>query len=612
MRRRLLLALVPALPAALVAGACSQPAPVELGLSLVFPQGLLDTATGMTLSVFDAALGKCDATTGHVASIPGGSATQTFPLSRTGCTGGDLWCATIKLDKDGSTKMFAIVATNAGQTVAEGCTTAVVDQDPLQVEIQAHRFSPPKCCGDGVLEPGEQCDNGLPGNCSGGPTSKCSGIQENPACYCDCTAKEILLSIDDTALPLLKNGPAGTKQNLAFTFGPGGVQNPNMLRAVFENTGKDALGGADIDERFLTQDLYPIADPNPLSLQLRLPLKCAEVQGSGIVRQQRSPAIATASSNIVAVVYQSDEQEGAGDYDIELTPQNADGCVDTMPCAQQSDCATTCDPGKMACTSSVKLNTSSGSTDPRIARGPDGVMLVTWTRQHAVFGRIWRTDGSLAPLSTEISLATSGSAARVAGSMSGFRVVYQGSNTGDADGIFMLSVDKDGNTSGATLVNIVTPGLQDQPDIAMLDDGSTLVVWHSGGDILFQRFDPHGKAVLGDQNAPLNTSGLGMSVDQQHPAAAAANGFFAVAWEATDPKTGLGNIWARFLGGAQGFGYNSVTGQNDEFVATDPAQMGADRHLPAVTLGPYTVIGWEDHAASHPGVFVRRFPPPVD
>src|ERR1700733_2958102 len=117
MRRRILLALVPALPALVLAGACGQPGPVDLGLSLIVPQGLPDEVTGMTLSVFDASLAKCDAATGHVDAIPAGHATQSFPLNQEGCTGGDLWCATVKLDKDGSTKMFAVVGTRAGATL---------------------------------------------------------------------------------------------------------------------------------------------------------------------------------------------------------------------------------------------------------------------------------------------------------------------------------------------------------------------------------------------------------------------------------------------------------------------------------------------------------------
>jgi hypothetical protein len=100
-----------------------------------------------------------------------------------------------------------------------------------------------------------------------------------------------------------------------------------------------------------------------------------------------------------------------------------------------------------------------------------------------------------------------------------------------------------------------------------------------------------------------------MDSDQRSPAVAAGSGFFLVAWETTDAG-GAGNIAARFVGGASGFGYNSVTGQNDEFIATD-LQLQGDRHLPAVALGAYAVVGWEDRSADLHGVYVRRFPAPT-
>ena len=610
MRWRHLLALVPALSiAALLGGGACSHTPVTLALALTLPQGLIDQATGMTLTVFDASLARCDMATGHIDKPPPVNQTQVFPLDKAGCTGGDIWCTTIKLDKDGNTKMFSVVATRAGTTIAEGCTPKTIDQDPLPVEIQAHRYSPPKCCGNGKLEPGEQCDNGVAGTCNGGPSTACSGVQEDSVCFCDCTAKEILLSSDDTEAPFLKNGPVATKKNLALAFGPGGVSNPSVLRAVFENTDKNAVGGADINERFLRQDLYPITEPHPLGLQLRLPLLCSAVTtGSGIPREQRAPALAAASSDTIAIVYQSDENNGGQNYDVLLTPQTADGCADAKPCKAKADCQTDCDTlAGNTCKPSVVLNTTlGGCSDVHVATGPSGTVLVTWTRKEGVFGRIWRTDGSVVPANTEISIAPNGSASRVAGSAIGFRVVYQGTNTG----VYLVTVDADGKTSGSTLVNSVATGVHDQPDIGMLDNGAILIAWHSGGDILFQRFDPHGVPAAADQNAPLNTSGLGAGVDQQHPAVAGANGFFVVAWEAPDAATSVGNVAARFVGGATGFGYNSVTGQNDEFVATDPAQMG-DRHRPAVALGNFTVIGWEDHAMGHPGVYARRFPPPI-
>jgi hypothetical protein len=588
-----------------LAGACDT-RPVTLGLAMRFPEGLLDQATGVTLSVFDASFAKCDGATGQVTGgIPDNA--QTFPLDTKGCAPGTSWCKTIALDKDGSTQMFVVVATRATDIIAEGCATKVIDQDPLLVDIQAHKFNPPPCCNNGRLDVGEQCDPGPAG--VDPPPAMCAGIADGPVCFSDCTAREILLSVDDKDPPGLKNGPPKTKTHLAMAFGPGGVSNPEMLRAVFTNTDGSALGGADVNESFLAQDLAPIVDPQPLSLQLRMPLLCSNLQGGSILRQQRAPAIAAASDDTVAIVYESDEIN-AGNFDVVLVPQTADGCTDQKPCAQKSDCQTDCVGGQ--CSPAIGLNSiAGGCSDARVARGPSGTVLVTWTRKAGIFGRIWRTDGTVVPAMSEISIAGAGAAARVAGSASGFRVVYQASGSDDPDGgVFMRTVDPSGKVGTATLVNTVTTaGLQDQPDIAMLDDGTTIVVWHGSGDVFFQRFDALGAPVKGDQNAPLNTSGRKGAADesdQQHPAVAGASGFFTVAWETIETA----GITARFVGAKAGFGFNSVTGQNDEFIATDLAQMG-ERHNPVVAMSGFTAIGWEDHSADHPGVYVRRFPPPT-
>ncbi len=615
MRRSLILGLVPALPLVLLFGAC-QARPVSLGLGMVFPQGLLDEATSVTLSVFDASLATCNAQTGYVNAIP--AVAQVFPLQNTGCTGGSLWCTTIELNRDDSTKMFAVVAAEAGVTIAEGCTTAVIDQDPLDVSIQAFRFTPPKCCNDGMLEAGEQCDTGVRGTCTATtPVAACSGIVETPVCYCDCTAKEILLSVDDATAPHLTNAPVLSKSNLALAFSPGGAANPEVLRSVYEDDDPASTSGIELHASFLADNLYPIQDPLPLSLQLDFPVLCNNVvSATGTPLDQLSAAIATAADDTVVVVYQSNQDNIGNQWDVFLNPQTPDGCTNTNPCTADTDCQTSCDPTAKTCAPAIKLDAMGiGATDPHVAAGPSGEVLVTWTRSDGIYGRIWRTDGTLLPSGSEISIAPSGSAARVAGDANGFWVVYQGPGTGDPDGVFMRSVEPSmGMVGPEVAVNTVTAGVQDQPDIAMLADGSTIVVWHSASDIFFQRFDGSGnKASADDQNVPLNTTGANDATDQQHPAVTGANGYFVVAWETpTTTSTGtLGNIAARFVGSTTGFGYNSVSGQNDDFIATDLGTTG-NRYLPAVAMSTFVAIGWEDHAAAHAGVWVRRFPAPAN
>ena len=599
MRRRLLLALLPAAPLGLLlAGGCAGE-PVNIGLVMLSPQGLLDRASGLDLAVFDAARSKC-LESGH-ADIPADEVTQRFTLDRTGCAGGAAWCKTIQLDKDGSTKMFVVTAKNAAGVIAEGCGTAVIDQDPIDVSIQVKRFNPPACCGDGQLQSGEQCEVG-----EAQATMACSGIPADAVCGADCIAGEILLSIDNPALPPFTNGAKGTKSDLALAFGQGAPAYPNALRALFVDRDPDpklVKGPSDIHERFLTSDLSPITSPSVLGLQLSLPLRCDKTTGPGILQEQRSPDLAPVG-DLMAVVYASDEVVG-GIFDIFLSPQTADGCVDTPKCADNIECATgVCLQG--VCSTSVRLNATGaapGASEPHVAGGPGGRALVTWTRANNIYGRIWHTNGTLTP-DTEFLVASNAAGGHIAGFSSGWKVVYSSGAS-----IFTRKVSLDGGVASPITVNVVNNGDQDQPDIASLDDGRSIVVWHGGGDIFFQRFDAMGAAIEHDQEAPLNTVAAG---DQQRPVVAAganAGNFFAVAWETVD----TGSISARFVGGDVGFGYNSITGQNDEFPAAHPAIL-AERHRPAIAVGGdgYVVIGWQDDSEEHHGIYVRRFPKPAE
>lgn len=583
-RRRLLLALVPALPAAIAIGACTN-APVQVGLVMKAPLGLLDQATSVTLSVFNSSGAECTSA-GHVNNAPTGEGVQTFELQKSGCSGGAAWCKEIELDQDGAEKIFSVVAKGAGGILAEGCTVAKIDQDPLEVAIKVQRYNPPACCNDGMLQTGEQCDFGPAGDCLNAEGGKCAGIVADPVCRCDCTAEEILLSVDNSVPPALTNGAPGTKIELSMAFCPGADSANNALRTAYTNTAE--VGGGDIHMRFLRGDLYKIDEPFPLSQQIKLPALCVNVGGPAPALTQRAPSVAPVGPDRVLIAYATD-QNGANNYDVYVNVQNEWGCADAPP---------------------VKVTTQVGDGElrPHVAGGPSDAALIVWHRGTATFGRIWRKSGGLD--ADELSIATSAKFPRVAGNKDGWVVVYEGSGPGDGDGVFMVTVSPTGTVGAATLVNDDTMGVQDQPDIAMLEDGRSLIAWHSanGDDIHFQRYDANRARVAGsDEQGLANTVTENL---QQRPAVAAGLGFFAVAWEDVP-----GKISARFIGGTSGFGYNSVTGQNDAFVVSTPDPEGTfgERFGPAVAIGGggFVAFGWTDKSMNHPGVFVRRFPLPA-
>lgn len=588
MRRHLFLGLAACLPLCALPSACasSDEGPVALQLVLRAPAGLLSQATTVKLSVFDSSKGKC-LPTGHASSIPAGA--STFALQNTGCAKGVGWCKEIALDKDGSSKMFAVVASNAAGTLAEGCATATINQDPLEVDIKVQRYLPPACCGNGKLEPGEQCDG------NGAAGGDCPGMKADAVCAADCTSVEIPVDRQPTdKLPVV-----GTKSQLALAFCPGAADNrlQNGLRAVFTDTAAGVAGGSDVAIRAFDQNLYPLKDASLILPEPHpIPLRCTDPKATkGSPNGQDAASITPIGTDLVAVVYISDELT-ATQHDVFLSAQGLDGCAEAAP---------------------LRVSSTSGASSPDVAEGTPGNGLVVWARASQVFGRLIArtTDGSGAATLTpqanaEFSIAPNGTLARVAGSSTGWVVAYQGAGSGDGDGIFVRTVAPGGVVGPEVRVNTATSGVQDQPDVAMLADGRFVVAWRSAGDVWFQRFDKTGTAAAHDQDAPLNTITDG---EQARPAVAASGDlgeFYAVAWETA--QTGNGAIAARFVGGDAGFGFNSVSGQNDEFEASTPGRTGV-RHLPAVAVGGggYVAIGWQDEAASQPGVAVRRFPLPL-
>ena len=586
-RSRLFLGLVPALPVVIAVGACAEAPVVSLGLVMKAPLGLLDTATRVTLRVFDRGNATCTPATGRVDNAPTGDAVQTFDLQKNGCGEGVAWCKEIELDRDDAEKIFAITAEGSAGVLAEGCAVEKVDQDPLEVTIKVQRFTPPACCNDGAIGKGEQCDLGPEKAmaCDGSAAETCGGVQEDAVCRCDCTAQEILLSVKNTTLPALDNDGPNTKTHLAMEFCPGIDATKNALRTAYTST--TGSGGGDILMRFLGADLYPIQKPFPLSQQIQLPARCTNLPGSGPALVQQHPSLAPVGLSHVAIVYASD-QDATNNFNIYLNAQNEWGCADVAPLK-------------------VSTQVSDAQTRPDVAGGPDDAALVVWNRGTGVLGRIWRTTGALEPAG-EIAIATNGSPPRVAGNKDGWVVVYQGAGDGDGNGIVMVMVKPDGSLGAPTVVNDATMGLQDQPDVAMLPDGRFIVVWHSGGDVFFQRFDKDGNRVSGsDDQRPVNTTLDGV---QHRPKVAAGLGFFTTVWE--DER---GTIGARFIGGTTGFGYNSVSGQNDAFIANIPDAEGTMgfRSEPAVAIGGsgFVAIGWQDDNPNHFGVYVRRFPLPI-
>ncbi|MSP23993.1 MAG: hypothetical protein EXR75_02290, partial [Myxococcales bacterium] len=175
MRRFHFLVSFASLSCGLVAAGACEDGRSSIDLAIRVPQGLLDEVTSMELIVSEGA--HCDAATGRVTDEP--DAAQRFPMDRS-CASGAKWCKDISLEKDGVSRVFHVVGKTATEVAAEGCSEALVDQDPLRVDVALRRYIVPGCCNNGVVDGREQCDPGIQAatDCAGKPVPN-----GNSACF---------------------------------------------------------------------------------------------------------------------------------------------------------------------------------------------------------------------------------------------------------------------------------------------------------------------------------------------------------------------------------------------------------------------------------------------
>lgn len=586
-----------------LAASCVQDHEVHLRLAMRAPLGILDGATSVTLDVFGEGAATCSDTTGSVTST---GDKDSHPLGQTGCAPGASWCKEIHLPRDETTRVFSVTAKGEGGTLlAQGCSNATIDQDPLEVRIDIKPPAAELCCGDGIVQVGEQCDSGINSGAAcmadtGG--SMCGGVDADSVCSCNCVAEEILLSIPSALGAALLNNDPNTKAGLAMAFaGSGGTVVAGALRTVFED---GPAGGPpdEINSRLLTPTLhaFPYDDQNPnnphnaYAFQLHLPSCTNPYKHPFASRRQITPSIATTSEDFTAIVYASNQTGDLSQFSIYLNEQGPDGCSD----------------GSIAVSKAV----TTSAEFPDVAPGPSGATLVVWRDGDELRGRIREKDGSLTPADADLSFgkASPDSRPRLAGTAKGWTLVHAGAGNGDTNGIWLTGIKADGTTDPPTLVNAVTDGVQNQPDIAQLPTGELAVVWRTGSGVFLQRYDASLKRVAGDQDEALNPNGAAaVEADRKNagaPVVAAgtqASPWFVAAWETT-----AGTIHVRYIGAKTEFGYNTVDGSNRDFNATHPA-INTARRDPAVAINDgYVAIGWLDTSTEHPGVYVRRFAVP--
>jgi len=550
--------------ASLVAAiACSSGSgPVQLAPTLIFPQGLLDTVTRVSLTVYDSASGvDCNATNGNPTGVTSGTATvATKDLASTGCPTGVKFCGDLQLDKSSSPRVFAAQAFTGSNPVAAGCSKVTVDQDTLQVQIKMLRYVPPPTCGGQPSPVLTQCAD--------------PGSTTDPVCDANCVSKEMYLSPGDAQTTF--DGKPKTRPLFVW---PALSGDAGRMLGFW---GELRTAGTEVSMRVLGDDLHNYTGQGTWVEQYSFRLPTIANGGIFPPTTYPLPQFDPAPAILGGSYYVAFEDGTSGPVTIKI--QSLDGTLVPKGNAVVSDAA--------AAKQSLPSLAASGSQ-----------LLAVWENQGNIVGKT--ISGTLS-LGTQKTLGP-GSAPALAATSTGWVAVFQ--NGTDVD---MVTVDGTGTPGTPVKVNDGThSGPQVHPWVATLSNGTVAVVWldtgaSNGGNVFVQRYDATGKAVANDQATPINDTSLGSA--QATPSVAGGTTFFVATWV----DSGSGHVRGRFLDATGGFLYNSVTGQSGDFQAS--SLDGETRANPTAVVGgaaPYVLIAWEDNAGANPqGIYGRRFPVP--
>ncbi len=553
---------------------------VSLSPSFVFPRGLLDSVTKVTVKVYETAAGlDCDAATGKLTQDAKPVATKELGTSLPSgpCPSGGKFCGDITIPKSDSARLFqaqAAAATNAD--FADGCAKVVANQDALPLKIVMIRNVPPAVCNNGKIESTEQCEP---------PDSTCDA---------SCHTKELLLSNGSNPT---STGNPGDKTSPFFLW-PAGTGDLGRLLAFFSDKTANSLSGSrEIELRVMGDNFTPLANFLYATFVPNDPGQAPPPQPEPRLKQL---PIAAAVGAQYVIVFDDDR---AGTPDIHLRS------MDSSFAAQQPFNAP------------FEINGPGGGelgiqTAPSVAAASD-TLFIAWEDQGAqkIAGRTAKLSNppNLPPtLGTQqdISSGSGNKGAQIAWTGSGWVAVWEG-----AGDIKLRSIDTAGRPFGnETVVNENTAGLQDHASIAALADGRFAVAFcdhqtANGADIIVQRFKSDGSKVPGDQATAANTTVTGDQVAPRIAGMNAAGGSFVVVW--LDAQTR--HVRGRLLGGSAGALFNNVDGQSGDFQAS--IAEGRTRANPSVAVGgsgPFIAIGWEDQSGTAPfGIIGRRFPLPT-
>lgn len=556
-----------------IAAACGQREDVRVAVDtrLIAPRTVLERADKLELRVLEGGSAGCDAATGAIADETSAKEVARQELGDSGCASGIRFCGNLTIEKSSATRIFGATAKDAGgATVAVGCASATVDQDNVPISIQMLRYLEPAQCGDGIVQPTEQCEP------AGGPL-----------CDEECHSKEILLSTGSSGNKTETGGP-GDKADPFFLWAPGSG-NAGRFLAFFTDRKTGTSNNTDVGVRAMGDTLAPLSSPPALAGGSIFLSSGASFPPDAAPFRQSFPQAASLSGRTF-VVFQDDNSPGAFGLDIHLRSLD-----DTLQ-APSGD--------------AVVINGSTGEagiqSSPAIAAGKTS-LFIAWEDANA--GKV--SGRTLTPPSTlgsqiDVSTGNANSQPSIAPTGDDFVTVWK-----SGTGVRFRKVNAAGVPQGSDAAVSDGGAGFDRPRVASLSDGRFAVAWIADGRVFVQRFDSKGAKIAGDQSQPIDDGGdAGGQSGVAIAGTPAAGGSYVVAW--IDGATN--HARARFLGGSSGFLFNNVDGQSTSFQAS--VAEGRTRANASVAVGgsgPFVAIGWEDKgAAPNAGITARRFPLPAE
>ncbi|MEO6574776.1 MAG: hypothetical protein ABIP89_13105 [Polyangiaceae bacterium] len=548
---------------------------VSVAPTLLFPHALLDNVTKLTITVYEAKDGAmCDANASAAGNIS--KPITTKDLTSGSCSGGGKFCGDLQVVESPDMRVFGAAGfSKSGEQVAVGCGTAKVNQDALPLSITMKRFVKPAVCGNGTVEPTEQCEPG--------------GSSTDPLCDDMCHTKEVLLSNGDNSLT--SNGKPGDKQRPVFLW-PAQSGAAGKFLAFFGD--KSPPSFTHVTMRVLSDSFQPFTGQGSAvqTASFFLPNNSTgSFPPAAEANSQFSPTAAT----VGAKYYVAYEDDGAGSVDIRL--RSMDGIL-------------TPEQGPAG---AIGINGGGGAGEagvqslPSMAASSNGLLFIAWQDATGIIrGRTYDPAGGTLGTQRDVSTGASNKRPVITSNGTGWVAVWESG----AD-VKVRAIGADGTPIGAEQkVNDSShSGNQSHPSVAGLADGRFAVTWAGNSDIFAQRFGANTMPIAGDQGAKLNN--VVVDGDQNSPviaASTAVGGSFVVAW--TDGASG--HIRARLLGGDSGFLFNNVDAQNGEFQASvDDGRTRANPTAVVGGAGAAIAIGWEDNTTdARSGVYGRRFPLP--